>query len=74
VRDAINVALRRIPAVALVTDEFWAQGDFIAASFGMPDVPRVRLPHPIAGTGSENHRIVAEKVAAEIIDALEMLR
>lgn len=35
---------------------------------------RVRLPHPIAGTGSENHRIVAEKVAAEIIDALEMLR
>lgn len=50
------------------------RGDFIAASFGMPDVPRVRLPHPIAGTGSENHRIVAEKVAAEIIDALEMLR
>ncbi len=70
-RDAINLALRGRPAVALVTDEFWAQGDFIATSFGMPDVPRVRLPHPIAGTGAENHRIVAEKVAMEIVEALE---
>ena len=70
----MNVALRGIPAVALVTDEFWAQGDFIATSFGMPDVPRVQLPHPVAGTGAENHRIVAEKVAAEIVDALEPSR
>ena len=73
-RDGINVARRDIPAVALVTEEFWAQGDFIATSFGMPDVPRVQLPHPVAGTGAENHRIVAEKVAAEIIDALEPSR
>lgn len=70
-RDGLNVALRGIPAVALVTEEFWAQGDFIASSFGMPDVPRVQLPHPVAGTGSENHRVVAEQVAAEIVDALE---
>ena len=70
----MNVALRGIPAVALVTDEFWAQGDFIATSFGMPDVPRVQLPHPVAGTGAESHRIVAEKVAAEIVDALEPSR
>ena len=70
----MNVALRGVPAVALVTEEFWAQGDFIATSFGMPGVPRVQLPHPVAGTGAENHRIVAEKVAAEIIDALEPSR
>jgi len=44
VRDGINIAKRGIPAVALVTDEFWPQGDFVADSFGMPDVPRVRLP------------------------------
>ena len=67
----MNVALRGIPAVALVTDEFWAQGDFIASSFGMPDVPRVQLPHPVAGTGADNHRVVAEKVAAEVVAALE---
>jgi len=71
VRDGINVARRGIPAVALVTDEFWNQGDFIAASFGMPEVPRVQLPHPVAGTGTDNHRVVAEKVAAEIVAAIE---
>ena len=70
-RDGINVARRDIPAVALVTDEFWAQGDFIATSFGMPGIPRVQLPHPVAGTGADAHRLVAEKVAAEIVTALE---
>ena len=65
------MAHRDIPAVALVTDEFWAQGEFIAASFGMPDIPRVQLPHPVAGTGTDSHRLVAEKIAAELIAALE---
>ena len=67
------MARRDIPAVALVTDEFWAQGDFIATSFGMPDIPRVRLPHPVAGTGTDNHRQVAENIAAELVAALERL-
>ena len=70
-RDGINVARRDIPAVALVTDEFWAQGDFIATSFGMPNIPRVQLPHPVAGTGIDNHRLVAEKIAAQLVAALE---
>lgn len=65
------MARRDIPAVALVTDEFWAQGEFIAASFGMPDIPRVQLPHPVAGTGTDSHRLVAEKIAAELVAALE---
>ena len=65
------MARRDIPAVALVTDEFSAQGDFIAASFGMPDIPRVQLPHPVAGTGIDNHRLVAEKIAAQLVAALE---
>ena len=65
------MARRDIPAVALVTDEFWAQGDFIATSFGMSDIPRVQLPHPVAGTGTDNYRLVAEKIAAELVAALE---
>jgi hypothetical protein len=71
VRDGVNVAHRGIPAVALVTEDFWPQGDYVAQSFGMPDVPRVRLPHPVAGTGVESMRLIADKVAAEIIAALE---
>jgi hypothetical protein len=66
VRDAVNLARRNIPAVALVTTEFWAQGDFIARAAGMPDVPRVRLPHPVASTGREN----MQRVALQIRDAL----
>ena len=65
------MARRDIPAIALVTNEFWAQGDFIATSFGMPGIPRVQLPHPLAGTGNDNHRLVAEKIAAELVAALE---
>ncbi len=70
-RDGVNVATRGIPAVALVTEDFWPQGDFVAHSFGMPDVPRVQLPHPVAGTGVETMRLIADKVVAEVIAALE---
>ena len=70
-RDGINFAKRGIPVVALITEEFWPQGEFVAESLGMPDVPKVKLPHPIAGTGSENIRNVARQVARDVIAALE---
>ncbi len=69
-RDGINIAKRGLPAVALVTEDFWPQGDFVATSFGMEDVPRVRLPHPLAGTGTANLRRVAESVVPQILQAL----
>lgn len=56
--------------MALVTDDFWAQGDFVARSVGLPDLPRVRLPHPVAGTGGAAMARVAEDVAPAIVDAL----
>ena len=70
-RDGINLAKLGIPAVALVTEEFWPQGDFVARSLGMPEVPRVKLPHPVAGTGVANMREVAEAIAPGVIGALE---
>ncbi len=57
-----------MPVVSLVTEEFWAQGNFVAQSLGMPDVPRVQLPHPIAGTGDANIGRVSETVVEEILD------
>jgi hypothetical protein len=71
VRDGINLAKLGIPAVALVTEEFWPQGDFVARSLGMPGVPRVKLPHPVAGTGMANMRKVAQVIAPQVISALE---
>jgi hypothetical protein len=70
VRDGINMARLGIPAVALVTEDFWPQGDFIAGSLGMPDIPRVRLPHPVAGTGVANLRRIAQEIAPEVFAAL----
>jgi hypothetical protein len=70
VRDGVNLARRGVPAVALVTTEFQPQGDFVARSVGMPDIPRVILPHPVAGTGRGNLRAVAEKYTDEILAAL----
>ena len=66
-RDGVNLARLGIPAVALVTEDFWPQGNFVAQSLGMPDIPRVQLPHPLAGTGEENLRRVAGETVAEVL-------
>ena len=70
-RDGVSLARLGIPAVALVTEDFWPQGDFVAQSLGMPDVPRVQLPHPVAGTGEANIAAVAEQVATNIVGQLQ---
>lgn len=70
-RDGYNIARLGIPAVALVTEEFWPQGDFVAQSLGMPDLPRIQLPHPVAGSDSQRLREIATGLAPAIIDALE---
>ena len=69
-RDGINMARLGIPAVALVTEDFWAQGDFVAQSLGMPDIPRVQLPHPVAGTGEGNLSAVASQIIDEVVGRL----
>ena len=69
-RDGINLARLGLPAVALVTEDFWPQGDFVAQSLGMPDAPRVKLPHPVAGTGSANLQQVADAVVVDIMAQL----
>jgi len=71
VRDGINTAKRGLPSVALVTEDFWPQGNFTAASLGMPEVPRVQLPHPLAGTGQKHLREVAAELAPQIIEQLK---
>ena len=69
-RDGINLARLGVPSVALVTEKFWPQGDFVAQSLGMPDAPRVRIPHPVAGTGEENMKRIAPAVAQAVVAQL----
>jgi hypothetical protein len=70
VRDGIAIATKGLPAVALVTEAFWPQGDFVAESFGMPDIPRLKLPHPVAGTGQQKMREIADALVKQMIGAL----
>jgi len=70
VRDGIAVATKGLPAVALVTEAFWPQGDFVAESFGMPDIPRLKLPHPVAGTGQQKMREIADTLVKQMLGAL----
>jgi hypothetical protein len=70
VRDGIEMARRDRAVVTLVTEQFWPQGDFIASSNGMPDVPRLRLPHPVAGTGHDAMGLLAEQIAPRLVAIL----
>ncbi|MBK8961069.1 MAG: hypothetical protein IPM80_22255 [Proteobacteria bacterium] len=69
-RDGIAVARKGKPAVAIVTSKFRVQGDFVAGAEGMPDIPRVEVPHPVAGSGADAMMRTANAVAAEIIRRL----
>ena len=55
--------------MALVTTEFTAQGDFVARSAGMPGIPRVELPHPVAGTDDVTMAAIAATTADAVIAA-----
>jgi len=44
VGDSITIAQRHTAVVALITDRFWDQSALVARSFGLADLPRVRIP------------------------------
>ncbi len=69
-RDGIALARNGLPAVAFVTSEFWPQGDFVAKAEGMPQVPRVELPHPVAGIGREAMGQLADNICAQVLERL----
>lgn len=69
-RDGIELARRGVPAVALITEAFWPQAELVARAAGMPGAPRIRLPHPVAGTGRDNMVAVARDVRPAILAGL----
>ena len=72
VGDSITIAMRNTPVVALITDKFWAQSVLVARSQGLADLPRVQVPYPLAGTGTDNLQRVAGDVVDAILGALGM--
>lgn len=70
-RDAVNLARAGLPVCTLISEKFYETSGFIARSVGMPGVPRVRLPHPVAGTGSARIREIADGAVGAIIASWE---
>lgn len=69
-RDGIALARKGIAAVAFVTEKFEPQGNFVASAEGMPEIPRVIVPHPVAGIGADAMATLAAEIATEVITRL----
>jgi len=54
----------------VLTSKFREQGDFTARAAGMPDIPRVHIPHPVAGIGLDSIRRLADDFAEKILESL----
>jgi hypothetical protein len=55
----------------VVTEAFVEQAKFVARAAGMPDVPRVVLPHPTAGTGAATIEEIARAIAPSVMAVLQ---
>jgi len=74
VGDSIKIALLNTPVVALIGDKFWEQSVLVARAQGLSDLPRVKFPYPLAGSGADNLHRVAVAVVDEVLHALKMER
>ncbi len=54
-----------------MTSKFRVQGDFVARAEGMPDIPRVEVPHPVAGSGADAMMLTAMQACDEIVARLK---
>lgn len=55
----------------LVTEQFIEPAAAVARAAGMPGIPVIALPHPMAGTGADHLGLVAAKVAPLVVNALK---
>lgn len=57
--------------MVLVTEEFVEPAEAVSRASGMPGVPVIVLPHPMAGSGKQNLKDVAAKFTPRILDVLK---
>ena len=68
--DAVNLERLGIPTVTVVTEPFTVAADTVARSLGMPDVPRVVIPHDYLSEDSDAIAKKLEPILEEILDRL----
>ncbi len=68
--DAVNLEKLGIPTVTLVTEPFTVAAGTVARSLGMPDVPRVAVPHDYL---TESDGTIARKLEPLVDRILDQL-
>jgi hypothetical protein len=71
VHDGVQLARGGVPVVVLVTARFREEATFLASALGLPDLPFVVLPHPVAGNEAAFHRALAGAIAPMVLNALK---
>lgn len=68
--DAVNLERLGIPTVTVVTEPFTVAADTVARSLGMPDIPRVVVPHDYLSEDTDAIAKKLEPLLEEILDRL----
>jgi hypothetical protein len=69
--DAIILEKAGIPAIAIVTDAFYATAREMAELWGVPDFRFVMMPHPLASLTSEEIEGRADELLGRVITLLQ---
>jgi hypothetical protein len=69
-QDGAALARAGMPVAILVTRRFREEALFLARALGLPGLPFVFLPHPVAGENADFHRALAEAIAPAVLAAL----
>jgi hypothetical protein len=67
----VLIARSGVPVVVLVTDAFAEQAAFVARAAGMPAIPTLTLPHPVAGSPGPVLDALAAAIAPRVRALLE---
>ena len=68
--DAVNLERLGIPTVTVITEPFTVAADTVARSLGLPDVPRVVIPHDYLSEDTDAIAKKLEPLLDEIVDRL----
>ncbi len=68
--DAVNLERLGIPTVTVVTEPFTVAANTVARSLGLPDVPRVVIPHDYLSEDTDAVAKKLEPLLEEIVDRL----
>ena len=66
----MSLEKRNVPTVTFLTDAFAKYGQGLAKMQGMPELPTIVIPHPIAGRSPDELRDKVRAVYEQVRDAL----